>query len=184
MPDLSSRKRFILIILLIIIITVPLIVFKYNDLVKFISKNGLSSLPPSALTGNVNYGCPSVKSFCESGKDLSLQEEYLGFGNNLASGSAILASFDGNLTSTTTILPPSLKSESLITLYLDNPENDLRAVYFFKGESSASRKVTRGEKIGRSLTKIQAFDTSLVFQIIKGDKIKGERLHLTAKDFN
>lgn len=182
MPYLFFNKRFV-ILFLILIIAIPLLAFKYNDLVKFISKKNDTPSSTTNLTLNVPLECPSVKDFCENGKDLITKENYLGFANNLASGSAILASFDGDLTSATTTLSPSQKNEKLITLYLDNPARNLRAVYFFKGEASSSKKVTKGEKIGRSLSKIQAFNASLIFQLIKGDPITGEKLHLTPKDF-
>ncbi len=173
MPYLTSNKRVLIGLFILLIVAIPLLASKYTN---------ISTLPP-LISKATKYQCPADKSFCEKGKDLIKDGTYLGLSGDLASKSAIIATFDGTITSSTTILPDNLKSEKLNTIYLDNTDKNLRAIYYFKGDSSASKIVRKGDQIGTVLNKIEAFNTSLIFQIIKGDPFKGEKLHLSSSDF-
>lgn len=174
-----ANKRLLIALFVVLIILIPFLAFNYNNIQKLFTKN-----KPAPLTDkSIKYQCPSVKAFCEKGKDLIKNGAYLGFAGDLASKSAILATFDGKITSSITILPDNLKKEKLITIYLDNIEKNLRAIYYFKGDGTGLKTVKKGDQIGRSLYKINAYETYLIFQIIKGDPVKGEKIKLSAKDF-
>lgn len=139
---------------------------------------------PQLSSTQSQYHCPSIKEFCTSGHDISKDGAYLGFGATLEQKSPIFASFDGVLTSSTAILSPKLNSEGLNTLYLDNDQKNLRAIYYFKGDTSPTgKKVKKGEQIGSTFAKIESFDVSLIFQIIQGDIKKEDLVKLTSSNF-
>jgi len=157
----------------------------YSGNLKNLFTKGGKNEPKSAPFSKVElYKCPSTSDFCQNGKDIEKDGRYLGFGATLKAPTDIFASFNGTLTSFTTILPPNLSKEKLNTVYVDNPEKNLRAIYYFIGESSKSGTVVKaGDKIGKIKGKISAYNVSLLFQIIKGDLVKGQLSRLTNKDF-
>lgn len=131
------------------------------------------------------YKCPVSRQFCNSGKDILRDKTYAGFGIDLATGSAVLASFDGSITGLTITLPPQFKSEKLNIIYLDNKENNIRATYYFKGEPLNYNQlpVKEGAILGKIEAKMQYFNTFLLFSITKGEIEKGEKIKLTTDNF-
>ncbi len=179
MPDFKNKN---LVILLILVIAIPIAAAYFSNFLNlrniFLKPSLNPPLAPAA------YLCPtSDKTFCLEGKDITQNSTYLGFGSYVASGSAVLASFDGQLTPSFTILSPDLKNEKLVTLTLDSKDKTMRAIYFYKGDWSPQREVKRGETIGKILDTIKAFKTSLIFQIIKGPPSKPEIIKLNSTDF-
>lgn len=98
--------------------------------------------------------------------------KYIGFGGKLASASAIFAAFDGVLSSTTSSFPKEkdgkIVQRTFIIAYLDNPELNLRAEYYFRGSLDKNGKVKKGEQIATSNgNKITIYDnSSLIFSLI------------------
>ncbi len=185
MPILETRRQKI-IALIIILVAIP-IVLSFLKLTKNKPTTTTQISQPPKLTSDLKkgiYKCPSIKQFCQTGRDIIKDNSYAGFGN-FATGSAVLAAFDGVATGLTITLPSQFKSEKLNVIYLDNKENNIRAVYYFKGNpiNFNNMMVKEGADLGVIGDKMQYFDTSLLFTIIKGDVQKGEKIRLTAKDF-
>ena len=172
MPFVLNRKLLILILLLIL---VPILSYKYKDIQNFFSK------APSPQVQQL--ACPVNNNLCKNGQDLIQNGIYMGFSLDVPAGTPIMAALDGNTTVFKTILPKEQKSEKLVTIYLDSIDGKTRAVYFYKGEWSPEGSVKRGNLIGKSSEKIEAYNTSLLFQIIKGDIKSGIISHLTSLDF-
>lgn len=177
MPNLKNKK----LVILLILVTAILITAAYFS--NFLNVRNIFLKTNLNQSAEVSYLCPTETNFCKSGKDISSNNTYLGLGGEVASGSAVLASFDGYLTPSFTILSPDLKNEKLVTLSLDNADKTIRAIYFFKGDWSPQREVKKGEIIGKILDRIEAFNTSLIFQIIKGSPTKPETVKLNSTDF-
>lgn len=183
MPFLTNRRN--LAVAAVIVITLPFV------LGFLISKYGpgkqqtAQTIPPlSELTKGI-YKCPSVKEFCEGGRDIIKDKTYAGFGGDVATGSAVLAAFDGKVTGLTITLPPQFNSEKLNVIYLDNKENNIRATYYFKGEPINFNELDAkmGANLGIVGGKILYYDASLLFIITKGDVQTGEKIRVSAKDF-
>lgn len=182
MPFFQNRRRLI-IALVVIVVILPILLA-----ILLTKGNRPTSKTPAKLSSDLKkgiYKCPSVKEFCLEGRDIIKDKTYAGFGENLATGSAILASFDGKVTGLTITLPPQFQSEKLNVIYLDNTENNIRATYYFKGAPINFNEVDtkEGATLGIIEDKMQYYDTFLLFTIIRGDPQKDERIRLTAKDF-
>src|SRR3989344_3474021 len=132
MPTLPVNNRTLVIIATILIISLPILATRSEDIKNLLNRDQVEK------AAETKYGCPSIDSFCKNGKDIIRDGAYIGFGANLASGSAILASFDGKLTSAITTLTEA-KNEKVVTYYLDNLKDNSRVIYMFKGDSSTSR---------------------------------------------
>lgn len=184
MDYIKKYKKILIVILLVFII--PIILAYYSGNLKNLFTKGGKTEPKSPPSSKIElYQCPSAKDFCQNGKDIEKDGRYLGFGADLKTPTDIFASLNGTLTSFTTILPTKLNKEKLNTVYIDNPEKNIRAIYYFIGESSKSgTQVKAGDKIGTIKGKISAYNVSLLFQIIKGDLTKGQLSKLTSTDFN
>ncbi len=179
MPSLNKRQIALILIFIIaaIVAVAALITFK----------NKPTTTPPK-FTADLKkgiYKCPTNISFCQNGKNIIKGTNYEGFGGEVATGSAILASFDGLATGTTITLPDQFKDEKLNVIYLDNKENNIRATYYFKGESINFNNipVKMGTNFGKTGDKMLYFNTFLLFSITKGDIQKGEKVMLSPKDF-
>lgn len=131
------------------------------------------------------YTCPSIKEFCVNGKQITQNGAYIGFGAKIASGSAIYASFDGTINGSTAYPPKNIKGEQTNTIYLDNKEKGLRMVYHFGGNpiNIAEKQVKQGEEMAKSGPVIENYNVPLTVDVILGNPIDGNRLHLTPKDF-
>lgn len=154
----------------------------------FLSQN---KLMPKGQIGSqnqkLNFKCPSVDQFCKDGKSLNKDGVYLGFASQIPENSPIYAAIDGKMTVSDTTI--SYKnddgeevSEQLNTIYITREE--LTLIYYFYGDTSQEREVKKGDIIGKSLEKIAAYDTSLIFQVLKGDLKKGEKVQLSKEDFS
>lgn len=174
--NLKSKKGLFLLLFLLIIISMPLFAGNYNKLVDFFTK----VKPPAPSAKVPIYSCPSEKPFCINGADISKDGTYIGFGADLPKNASIYASFDGKISTLTITLPKNLGSEKLTAIYLES--EDKKVVYYFIGDSSVEREVKSGEIIGRSVDKIKAYNTSLVFQSVK-DSQKGELNKVSSEDF-
>lgn len=166
---LRNKKIFILVIILSLL---PIIYFK-GQIINFLRQN---SLLPSA-----GYLCPTQKSFCESGVDIMEQGVYLGMGGNLSYPAQLVAVFDGDLKVSTITLP---SEEKIIVASIDSSDQKTQAIYLYKGDKTYERKVKKGMVIGKSLEKISAYNTSLLFQIIKPEISKTMPIHITNQEFN
>lgn len=182
MPFFQNRRR-IIIALVVIVIVLPILLAIFLTKMKYPTQTTPTKLSSDLKKGI--YKCPSVKEFCLEGRDIIKDKTYVGFGGNLATGSAILASFDGKVTGLTITLPPQFNSEKLNVIYLDNTENNIRATYYFKGQPINFNGVEtkEGATLGIIEDRMQYYDTALLFTIIKGDPQKDEKTRLTAKDF-
>lgn len=184
MPFFQNRRN--LAVAVIIVITLPFIlgflISKYGLLIK--QQTAPTTPPLPDLTKGI-YKCPATKQFCEEGKDIIKDKTYAGFGGEVATGSAVLAAFDGIATGLTITLPPQFKSEKLNVIYLDNGENNIRATYYFKGQPINFNEVEtkEGATLGIIEDRMQYYDTALLFTIIKGDPQKDEKIRLNPKDF-
>mgnify|MGYP003393080793 CR=1 FL=1 len=175
---LKNLKNKPLIIIIIVALTLPIIIALSGtaNLSSFLARfRNITSTP-------TKYLCPSEKVFCESGSDIVSNGQYIGFGADLASGSAVLASFDGKLTPTKTTIPSGSTKENLVVLYLDSKDSGKRAVYIFKGDSSIEREVHMSEAIGKVREKMNFFNTSLIFQVLP-DINSSSIIKITPKDF-
>ncbi len=177
MPFLTNQQRFLIVLFITLIITIPIVAYNLQNIRNFLQKNGAT--PEAPVNPQTTYHCPTIVLFCQTGHDIIKDDNYLGFGGEVAAGSPVLAAFNGELTSSTTILP----NEEIVSYYLDSDADKTRAIYYFKGPSSASRLVRRGEEIGMISGKMTTFNAALIFQIIVGDPMKGEVKKVTAADF-
>lgn len=168
-----KNKPVVIIILIVIILPIILTLTGTVNLRPFIAK--LKNI----TQGPTKYFCPTEKVFCENGSDIIKDGQYLGFGAEVASGSAVLASFDGKLTPTRT----TLNQENLVILYLDSKDSSKRAIYIFKGDSSVERDVRKSETIGKIRGKTDSFNTSLIFQVLPEKNSSSQIIKLTPKDF-
>lgn len=199
MPFLSlNRKNLLILVFIILIIGVPIAALKYTDLVRLWNKafpQGPGSgtvrleVPPiaskSASLQTGPFTCPSTSQFCKTGKDVTQNNQYVGFGKNLPPANPILAAFDGQISSITSTLPSQYNDEKITTVYLDNTERGLRAVYYFKGQPPASGFVKAGDKISTTGSSMAYYgNNSLVFAIIKNDFVNGAKIHLSSGDFS
>lgn len=122
----------------------------------------------------IKLSCPSVPEFCQAENGIVKDGNYIGFGSKLASGSAILAAFDGILSSTASTFQKEENGQTVekqfVTAYLDNSEFELRAIYYFRGSIPKSGKTAKGEQIGISNGKvITIYDNkSFIFSLIVG----------------
>lgn len=135
----------------------------------------LSFLPRKNVSlnqSNPKIPCPSLKEFCQKGEGVMKDGKYIGFGGKLASASAIFAAFDGVLSSTTNSFPKEkdgkIVQRTFIIAYLDNPDLNLRAEYYFRGSLDKNGTVKKGEQIATSNgNKITIYDnSSLIFSLI------------------
>lgn len=141
------------------------------------------------------FACPSVQSFCQSGKDVFTGSTYTGFGGKLPSGSPIYAAFDGYFEATSAAIATSVsdgKSQDITLGILTDKENLLRAHYYFTGPIPKNKNlnVKAGEIIGyNGQTAMPLYqNSSLVFVLTRNDQIMekrlgGERVRLTNQDF-
>lgn len=191
MPFLQNRRNLIIVAVVVIIlpIVVGLSLSKHGP-----GKQTAQITPPLPDLTKGIYKCPSSKEFCEGGKDIIKDKTYAGFGGDVATGSAVLAAFDGKVTGLTITLPPQFNSEKLNIIYLDNKqslgsndpkEENIRATYYFKGEEINFNELDAkiGANLGTVGGRMLYYDTSLLFTITKGDLQTGEKIRLTAKDF-
>lgn len=196
MPPLLKDRRFLLISAVAIILVGALLLTRWQG-GKLVSQKlppppapkktvialPKSSTPSSAIKVN-KISCPAIATFCLKGQDIAKGETYMGFGSKIATNSAILATFDGEITTISLTLPPQFQNEKIETIYLDNKQLGLRAIYQFKGQSSSLQKVKKGQKIAAVGEPISYYDNvSLVFALVKGDFISGEKVKLTVQDF-
>lgn len=179
MPNFGNRRNLVIGAIFLFLVLPIALSLLLSKSIFFQQDKNLSSLAPASN----KYQCPSEKKSCQEGKDITKDNLYVGFGLNLKPQKDILASMDGLMSVSKTILPKEQGSEELLTIYIDDEQNKLRAIYFYKGNASGPRQVFKGELIGKSLEKISAYDTSLIFQIISGDPLKGQQIKITPADF-
>lgn len=180
MPFLQNKRQIIVGLILLILAIVAL--------AAFITFKKTSIQPQKLLTVDLKkgiYKCPATKKFCETGKNIFIGDSYAGFGGEAATGSAVLASFDGLATGLTITLPTQFKSEKLNVIYLDNKEHNLTATYYFKGESLNFNNIAvkEGMNIGKIGGKMDYYNTFLLFTITNGTALDGDEIRVTAKDF-
>lgn len=171
------RKRENLLVIGLLVVTLPPII----ALVITYGTSTKKESPPQS-SSQKGYLCPTTKEFCQNGTDVT-KNSYLGFGINATANHPIYAVFDGEVTVSQTILPKDLGGETLQTIYIDNKQDNLRAVYLYIGQSFAPNSVQKGVIIGKMEKEIKSYNTWLIFQLIKGDPLKGEKVKLSSKDF-
>lgn len=179
MPQFNLDRKTLLITLLVlaVIVTIPILALNYDKIRQFFTK-------PELQTQESLLGCPTNKEFCQNSQDITFQNAYLGFGGTLSENEPLYAAFDGSLKAITTTMPKEFKNEKINTINIDSADGTMRAVYYFIGQAPSSQTVVKqGQIIGKITGKITSFNTSLVFQLIKGDPIKGDKVKLTSEDF-
>lgn len=193
MSNLSSRTKTALLVAAVIGVVILAAVWRQNGnpFRKFTQPQGQKGLQsqkikvvdPKLQAGP--YKCPSISEFCQLGKQINKDGLIVGFGATIASGSPVLATFDGHVQSLETTLPKSLGGEKLTVVYLDNAQKYLRTIYYFKGTASKNNvNVKEGEEIGKTGEDMNYYDgITLMIQIIKNDPQTGEKLKLTTQDF-
>lgn len=130
------------------------------------------------------FNCPSIISFCQNGKDILRGGKYVGFGGQIATGSAIIASFDGDLSVVTNTLSEEFHKEQFLTVYLDDKDRGLRGIYYYKGQAPSLDSVKAGQQIGIVQGPIYFYDNnSLIFALVKNDFVANKPSPLTTKDF-
>ncbi len=164
MPFLQNKRQ--------IIIGLILIVVSILALAAFLTFKKPSPQVEKPLTVDLKkgiYRCPAAKLFCEGGKNIFKDASFVGFGGTVATGSAVLASFDGLATGQTLTLPAQFNNEKLNVIYLDNQENNLKATYYFKGESLNFNNIAVKEdtSLGKIEGKMDYYNTFLIFTITK-----------------
>ena len=138
--------------------------------------------PPPKL--EITLPCPTIAEFCRQGKDVTKNGAYAGFGGNPAPGSPLIAVIDGEMTTVESIYPPQIQKEKIAAIYIDNPQKQMRAAYYFKGQVPKARTVKSGENIASVTDNMALYQNySLLFQVISGDPIKGQRLKISSANF-
>lgn len=133
--------------------------------------------------------CPSIKEFCQIGTGVIKDGKYIGWGAVLASGSAIFAAFNGDLSSESKTFPKEKDSQTaqkkFITAYLEDGKLGLRGTYYFRGSISKSGKVAKGEQIGTSSGKLITIygNKSLIFSLISGSPKTNAPVILNKENF-
>lgn len=188
MPFPQNRRNLIIgaiFLFLILPIILSLLLSKYSQNSQVQTKQKTATASAQLQIGP--FTCPAGPDFCSRGQDVITDGTYSGFGAVLPKGNVLKAAFGGTIVLIPITLPTQFKSEKFNVVYLDNQTKDLRAVYYFKGEvNKAIEKVAvrAGDQIGKVGEPIAFYNNlSLVFQIIKGDPVKGEKLRLSSKDF-
>lgn len=188
-PNQSVNKNTRLPIILLIAIFVVLLFgvltyLKIIPLQNFIRSTSNQPTPISTTkTGSVNTNpikihCPTIKAVCDQGYGVFENQTFFGLGYKLAAKNPIYAAFDGTLTATTSsfqqVKDEKIVQKTLIIVYLDNPEINRKAVYYFRGSVDKNDKVQKGEQIATSNGKqISIYDnSSLVFSLFLGDSNK------------
>lgn len=135
------------------------------------------------------FKCPSEATFCAQGKDIFKGSEYMGFGVPLPSGSPIFASFDGTISSIISETQPGATpsgqiNQGVVTLFLDNSERGLRAIYYYQANSAPKDgEVKEGAIIDHVGPNIPFYEVPLIFSLIKNDPTVNEKTRLTRQDF-
>lgn len=128
--------------------------------------------------------CPTTDSFCSQSTPVANAEFNIqGIGQTLPAGSPILAAFDGDILAVYSVLPEQYKNDRIATIYLDNKEKQLRAVYYYKGDLPTIKKAKAGDTIAKTGTTMQLFNTSLIFELIQGDPLTGSPVVITQETF-
>lgn len=143
-------------------------------------------IPQPAVAPNLQegpYQCPSVAAFCAKSIEIIRDNKYEGIGTNIPAKSPIYAAFSGTISAISGTLSAELGGENITTVYLDNREKGLRAVYTYQGEAPQPQDVKEGDTIARVGEKINLYGVPLVFKLIKGDPLLGEAVKLKGKDF-
>lgn len=199
MPTILKDRKILLIIILILTTIAALIFNVWQRSTKFkpqtsfpSAKKAIIELPKSSVNPSSvkidKLPCPTVPTFCSKGGGIIKDNKYIGFGAKVATNSAIFAAFDGEITTLSITLSQFQNEknevETIETIYLDNPDKTIRAIYQYKGQPSGLKTVKKGQKIASVGDSIAYYDNiSLLFALIKGDFIRGERVKLTSQDF-
>ncbi len=174
-----------------VIVTVPILLFLLRKTDQKSQVPSVPSIKKNADSLSIKLSCPSLREFCEKGKALLKNGEFIGLGGKLASGSAIFAAFDGDISATTSAFSETINGTTnegnVRIMYLDNASLNLRATYFFRGSMDIKRgKIYEGQQIaivsGKPL--ITAFGSnSFVFSVIQGYPAKPKQVVLTKESF-
>jgi len=176
MPNSTTiNKRYVLIgAFVLVIIGIPLLSLIYKQFAPTQESTEDQEKPSLQLS------CPSSPQFCNSGQAIfDESNKYLGFGGNLEKDSPILASIDGKVTSFDSLIG----DETINTIYIDNAEKQIRAVYMFKGQTFVGEEVKVGDLMGKTESPLTKFKTGLLFLIVQGDEVTGEKPVLNHSNF-
>lgn len=174
MPNFTTlNKRYLILgAFVLVIIGIPLLSLIYKQ---FTPKE---ESPKDQASIVVN--CPSTPQFCNSGQAIFDEtNNYLGFGGNLEKDSPVLASIDGKVTSFDSLVD----GETINTIYIDNAEKNLRAVYMFKGQTFVGEEVKAGDLMGKTEIPLTKFKTGLLFLLVQGDPVTGDKPVLNHTNF-
>lgn len=191
---LRDRQKLIILIVIILLLPIALSLAAARfDISKTFptpkpvqKKVKIEYTPQPAVEPNLQegpYSCPSVTNFCTNGIEVVRDNKYEGIGANIPAESPIYAAFSGTVSSISGTLSAELGGENITTIYLDNRERGLRAVYTYRGEAPQPQDVKEGDTIARMGDKVNLYGVPLVFKLIKGDPLLGEVVKLTSEDF-
>lgn len=140
-----------------------------------------SLFPPPTDYQKGPFLCPGIPQFCQTGKDIFIDSNYIGFGSKLPAKSHIFASFDGELTTYKVTISRSSadkKTQNILVSTLTDKEHLLRAAYFFTGQTPKDRPVKKGEVIATASGELMPLydNSSLVFVLTRNDNVMSKRL--------
>lgn len=186
-PSFFKSKKFYLVLVILIILIIGLVVsvrlFKFS----------FPIFPQSQTTQKDLFTCPSITQFCQDGKDILIDGNYIGFGDKLPQQSPIYAIINGELAVNKVTIATSsagLGKQEMTVATITNRKSSVRAAYYFLGEGIKNKIVRKGETIGSINGKTMPLynQSSLVFIYTKNDlgmgpRLSGERVKLTKLNF-
>lgn len=189
-PHFPSKKHLIYAVFIVVItIAIGLLIYllRIQPSIKISEKNSVKTT--SEPVSKTLYHCPAADSFCKNAKSVIIDHPtgkiYFGLGGEVASGSSIIAAFDGTLIGIK-VPKSSTNPESYMTAILYSKELGLQAEYYFKGTIVDKEKVKKGEVIATASGEISPslYNKSLIFQLMKLNQDKGGNMvQLSASDF-
>lgn len=181
LPNLSKNKKFLTVAALIF--TTLIISTIIAGLSISFNKSGSASkdstLKSAADLGIEKILCPSVKEFCEKGKSIVKDGEYLGFGTPLPSDSQSFAVFSGKLSSRST----QTEKGQLITLTLISESGNLKAIYQYLGNPPAEILTYEGARLQFMGGVMPEYGVTLIFSLVSTLGGSETKVELTPQDF-
>lgn len=179
-PSDGMGKTFF--VILVVVVTLGIVLWRLygGGWIGFSLPYQNASSPSPVQIQQTKMTCP-VNGFCDQLKEIIQDGASLGYGSDkIASEAAILASFDGTLTSGKMI---TASKEEFIVLSILSPKEQKQAFYWFKGTHVDQGEVKKGEIIGtisgEPIKSVQ--NQKLVFSMI--DSSSGQMVKLSPADF-
>lgn len=185
-PNLPfDKNRVPLLVVVFLIILIAILAARQLNLFPRGSQPRIQPVPVSPKPETLQkgpYNCPSIPEFCQNAKPIERDGYEVGLGAQIPPDSPIFAAFDGELSTLTSYLNHENNKEQISTIYLDNAERGLRAVYHLSGPAEASGSAQAGTRIGTVRNRMVYYDSSLVFSMIRNYP-SGGIIKLSPQDF-